>query len=212
MSTPNPSPSGGFVQPGGSYTNGEQPPRRKPGCWLWGGLSCLTLVLIFAALVAIGGYKFLKSGLGKQVFSQAFKAQDCQVKMTQVRSAVVRYHEHTGQYPSTLAVLAPTYIDATALHCAMDKSPDPTHPTFAYRKPQAGTPESAAVPLLSFHFITKLPGKGNLTQVMDFEYVERLDGSLGQNQNQEFVNAAGKVVSRYHSGSNDTLGPGSTGM
>ena len=219
MSTPNPSPSspsGGFVPVGGSSMdsgNGSgQPPRRRPGCWLWGGLSCLTLVLIFAAFIAIGAYKVAKSGFGKQLLSQAFKAQDCQQKITQVRGAIVRYHEHTGHYPATLAALAPTYIDATALHCTMDKSSDPTHPTFAYRQPPAATSENAAVPLLSFHFITKLPGQGSMTQVMDIEYVELLDGTLARNQNQKFVDASGKVVSQYHSGSNNTLGPGSTGM
>ncbi len=162
MSTPNPSPSspsGGFVPVGGSSTDGGQPPRRRPGCWLWGGLSCLTLVLIFAAFFAIGAYKVAKSGFGKQLLSQAFKAQDCQQKIAQVRGAIVRYHEHTGQYPTTLAALAPTYIDATALHCTMDKSSDPTHPSFAYRQPPAATSESArrAAFIVSLHHQTPRP-------------------------------------------------------
>ncbi len=214
MSTPNPfpsSPSGGFVPPGGgAYADGTSQPRRRPGCWVWGFFSCLTLALIFGAFFAIAAFKVAKSGFGKQLFSQAFKAQDCQQKVGQVRSAIVRYHEHTGRFPATLNALAPVYIDATTLHCAMDSNPDPTHPTFAYRQPPAGTSDSAPVPILSFHFIAKVPQKGNLTQVMDIEYITLLNGTLEQDQKQRIVNAAGTVVSRYHNGSNDTLGPGST--
>ena len=186
MSFPSPSAPGGYPPPAGYVP----PPLRRsgPGCLVYGLVTCFVVFVFFAVLIATGVYQLAKSPSGKKLFTNVKQAMngaaqfgECAKKMQLVQAAVVRYHDHTGSYPSSLLALQPDYLtDPAALHCDMDANPDPKHVSFKYTRPAEGAPDTT--PLLSVHWIYTLNTGEQSATTTDIDLVMLLNGHTIQTQ------------------------------
>jgi hypothetical protein len=160
--------------------------RRGPSCWAVGGIGCLVVIVVgIVFLIAIVGV-VVKSPAGKDIGSSlrsniktAFASASCVVAMPAIREAILRYHDHTGNYPNKLTDLSPDYLPSgTSLHCSVDKSDDPSHVTYQYFKPTDKTPQSAT--LLSFFYVQTTKA-GTFQQSQTITEVMTLGGQQSTN-------------------------------
>ncbi len=211
MSNPTNFPPGGYVTPNST------PPKRGPGCWAWGLMTCLVVVIIFAVLFAAGLYKMSKTAQGRKLmgtFSSAVHSGQnmgaCMQKMKAVRDAVVRYHDHTGKYPANLNALLPDYLASPAtLHCDLDSVTDPKHVTFVYTKPKEGAPGST--PLLSFHWKYEI-AVGDQSELSEMNVGMTLDGTTNTSQSQSSTHSGsmGTTTTTKSSSASSSSTTGST--
>jgi hypothetical protein len=178
-----------------SYIPPGPPVRRGPSCWLIGGLTCLGIVVLVIIAVIVMTVAFTHSPAGKKFtsgFGSAVRegtvAGMCRKNMQTIQGAIVRYHDHTGHYPSQLTDLLPDYLtDRAILHCSLDTNPDPDHVSYVYSKPTASTASNA--PLLTLHWQMNMEMMGT-SQTLDETEIVTLAGNPTHQQSQSTVTTA----------------------
>jgi hypothetical protein len=187
-----------YGTPGGYVPPGQQQPK-SGGCWLWGGLGCLIMFLIFGTVVGISTYKLAHSPSGKSFFggmssamSSASKMGESMTKGKALNSALLRYKEDNGSYPARLSDLVPKYLpDTSALHLDSDTNPDPSHISFDYKQPSASAPGDTS--LFSFHNPMDMSMMG-MQQKIDQKVTFTIDGNQMIDSTTTMTTTDGKTV------------------
>lgn len=180
MSNP---PPPGFQPPTYQYA----PQKRGPSCWAVGGIGCLVIFILGAVLTFLAINRYVHSKTGHEFmegFTSAMKTSaagaECVAPMTEIRKAILRYHEHEGKYPDNLTQLASKYLPAgVTLHCGVDQNDDPSHVTYEYFKPTDKTPPSAILLRYSWPVSITIAGQTS-TQTMTEQIT--LDGTVSETQ------------------------------
>jgi hypothetical protein len=173
------------VPPGG-YINPNQKRPGAGGCWLWGGLGCLGIFLIVAAVIAYSTYSLVHGKFGTSVTSMASTT----IKAKKVEDAINQYKRDTGHYPDNLTDLIPKYLpNQSALHGDSDPNPDPNHVTFEYTKPADNA--SGKTVMLSYHTPMDMNIMGAKAHI-DTKINYNVDGSESRDATQTTTTADGK--------------------
>ena len=131
----------------------KQPVRKPRSCWLVGGITCLTLLIITIGLVYFLYVKFSKTPMFRNTFSSATQMAQCMPHLAEASGALTRYKQKKGAYPEKLVDLYPTFLDdKTNLHCPADTSPI-DNVSYTYKKPDMKTPSSDIVVSCNRHKI-----------------------------------------------------------
>jgi hypothetical protein len=191
-------PPAGYVPP-----NQRQP--SKGGCWMWGGIGCLVLIILVIAAGAIGFYQLKHSKQGQAMmggFNSAMNTgqeiADNAAKMKLIHDALVKYKTDNGNYPASLTDLVPKYLVAvSALHTSSDPNTDPNHVSFTYTQPPADA--SGETPLVSSHVVTTMNIMGSTAKIDD-KMTYMVNGRMAQDQTTTSTTPDGKTsTSTTHS-------------
>jgi hypothetical protein len=156
--------------------------------------------MVFTVIVM--GYvalKLVSTPHGKAVYNQlasvwksSKEIPKCSYQMEDIRGALVRYQMKNQQYPASLLDLTPKFLpNKRELHSVLDRSTDPNHVSFEYKRPAPNA--SGSTPVLNFEWDYVLTDRGQRTQTA-FILSENLAGTMTQTQ---YVN--GNIVSQAKS-------------
>lgn len=111
------------------------------------GCTAFAILLIGISLILVPIlFKLLSSPRFQEKALQMRRLEECIKNLKDLRSALERYREATGDYPSQLEDLRPLYLkDPSILHCPNDPRP-PATTSYQYQKPLSPQPDT---PLLT---------------------------------------------------------------
>ena len=107
----------------------ENPPILSPAPKKSGWMRALAITLLIVVVVGMFAlfwvFKFLfKNEAFKKAFSDAQARQQCKINLEEIGGALERYSRRNKQYPATLDLLYPNYLENQAsLHCPSDPKP-----------------------------------------------------------------------------------------
>jgi len=128
-------------------------PEPKPNCLRAACITCLVLVLLFAALTFYTFSILRKHPAVRRSISEVKAISQCVNQLIEINGALKRYESRTGNYPESLDKLYPRFLeDRSALHCPSDLSPK-SQISYEYFMPKKGSPGKTLVLRCTHHRI-----------------------------------------------------------
>lgn len=125
------------------------PPRRRPGCWGLGAITCGSLLLIFA--VFLGTVLWLLRPYLADIWESGQLSARCYQNLYAIHGALDRHRASRGAYPAELTRLRPHYLSrAEVLRCPADTTLGPTSYTYTPPPPASrDTPPPPVTPIVT---------------------------------------------------------------
>lgn len=135
------------------------PPQKKSGvptCLKVGGIGCLVIIVVTAALGFWGYSRIMRNPAMRGVFQNSQDVGRCSAQMAQTNQLLMKYAaDHNGQYPPALRDLNPTYTrNPAVLECPTGKRSGVARP-YQYTRPSPTAPGSTVVLTCREHVFEK---------------------------------------------------------